>query len=148
MEDNTRITKLRTYLMTVISEIVDEYQQLNINFLSKEPGNFSLDKIPTQSVVESWIVGIDRCQETYSFRSRMNYSADVITNIENIGFFEKFVDKIKDRNKKCILPAIDGIESIECPNCGSMTNANTNTAELDIQIRIVYIDNGLADASL
>ena len=148
MEDNIRINILRSYLMTVISEIIDEYQQLNINFLSNEPGNFSLDKIPTQNVIERWIVGIERNQELYSFRSRMDYSADVMTNIENIGFFEKFQNKIKDRNAKGQLPEIDGIESIECPNCGSMTNANTNTAELDIQIRIVYIDNGLASASL
>lgn len=138
MENNTRINKLRTYLMDVLSKIVDEYQQLNINFLSKEPGNFSLDKIPTQTVADSWIVGVDVCQEIYSFRSRMNYSADVINNIDNIGFYEKFQSEIKDKNKKGILPEISGIESIECPNAGSMTNANTNTAEMDIQIKIIY----------
>lgn len=136
--DNLRINKLRAYLMDVISEIVDSYKQLNIDFLSKDAGNFSLDKIPMQKVIESWIVGSNLCQDTYSFRSRMNYSADVINNMKNIGFFETFEKKIYDRNKNRTLPDIDGIESIECLNCGSVNNANTNTAELDIQIRITY----------
>lgn len=136
--DNLRINKLRAYLMDVISEIVDSYKQLNIDFLSKDAGNFSLDKIPMQKVIESWIIGSNLCQDTYSFRSRMNYSADVINNMKNIGFFETFEKKIYDRNKNRALPDIDGIESIECLNCGSVNNANTNTAELDIQIRITY----------
>ena len=136
--DDLRINKLRAYLMDVISEIVDSYKQLNIDFLSKDAGNFSLDKIPMQKVIESWIVGSNLCQDTYSFRSRMNYSADVINNMKNIGFFETFEKKIYDRNKNRALPDIDGIESIECLNCGSVNNANTNTAELDIQIRITY----------
>ena len=136
--DDLRINKLRAYLINVISEIVDSYKQLNIDFLSKDAGNFSLDKIPMQKVIESWIVGSNLCQDTYSFRSRMNYSADVINNMKNIGFFETFEKKIYDRNKNRALPDIDGIESIECLNCGSVNNANTNTAELDIQIRITY----------
>lgn len=136
--DDLRINKLRAYLMDVISEIVDSYKQLNIDFLSKDAGNFSLDKIPMQKVIESWIVGSNLCQDTYSFRSRMKYSADVINNMKNIGFFETFEKKIHDRNKNRALPDIDGIESIECLNCGSVNNANTNTAELDIQIRITY----------
>lgn len=136
--DNLRINKLRAYLMDVISEIVDSYKQLNIDFLSKDAGNFSLDKIPMQKVIDRWIVGSNLCQDTYSFRSRMNYSADVINNMKNIGFFETFEKKIYDRNKNRTLPDIDGIESILCLNCGSVNNANTNTAELDIQIRIEY----------
>lgn len=136
--DNLRINKLRAYLMNVISEIVESYKQFNIDFLPKDAGNFSLDKIPMQKVIDSWIVGSNLCQDTYSFRSRMNYSADVINNMKNIGFFETFEKKIYDRNKNRTLPDIDGIESIECLNCGSVNNANTNTAELDIQIRITY----------
>jgi hypothetical protein len=136
--DDLRINKLRAYLMDVLSEIVDSYKQLNIDFLSKDAGNFSVDKMPVPRVVSEWIVGVNLCQDTYSFRSRMNYSVDVINNIKNIGFFETFEKKIQDRNKNGILPEIDGIESIECLNPGTMNNANTNTAELDIQIRITY----------
>lgn len=139
METNDlRITKLRTYLMSVISELIEQYGEMNINFLSKEPNNYSLDKIPVNPTQEQWIIGNFLNRDVYSFRSRVNYSADTMTNIENIGFFETFEKLIKQKNDNNILPDIDGIQSIRCLNCGSLNNANTNTAEFDIQIQIEY----------
>ena len=138
--NDLRVMKLRTYLMSIIAEINEEYQQLNVNFLSNDVNNYSLDKIPTEPQVEQWILGASIKRDLYSFRSRMNYSADTISNIENIGFYETFEKKIEERNKANILPDIDNIESVMCLNCGSMVNATTNTAEFDIQIEIDYRD--------
>jgi len=137
---NLRVTKLRTYLMNVITELIGQYGEMNINFLSKEPNNYSLDKIPVAREVEKWIIGDTIYRDVYSFRSRMNYSADTITNIENIGFYETFEKLIEEKNNNNVLPEIDGIQSISCLNCGTMNNANTNTAEFDIQIQIEYME--------
>ena len=134
--DNTRINKLRDYLFEVVAEISNNYKQINADFLSDDINNYSLDKIPTQSVVEAWIIGGELHKDVYSFRSRMAYSSDVINNIENIGFYELFEKIIKQRNDMNILPQIDGIQSIQCLNCGTLNNANTKTAEFDIQIQI------------
>lgn len=142
--DNLRITKLREYLMGIIEELKDNYEQLNINFLSNEPENYSLDKIPVAPKVEQWIIGTTLERDVYSFRSRMNYSADVISNIESIGFYETFEKVIKQKNDNNILPDINGIQSISCLNVGTMVNANTNTAELDIQIEIQYRDDNIS----
>lgn len=136
--DNLRVMKLRTYLMEIIEELKDDYEQLNINFLSNEPENYSLDKIPIAPRVEQWIIGTILQRDVYSFRSRMNYSADVISNIENIGFYETFEKIIKQKNDSNDLPDIEGIQSISCLNCGTLNRANTNTAEFDIQIQIEY----------
>ena len=106
--------------------------------LSNEPNNYSLDKIPTSSTVEEWITGAKICRDVYSFRSRVGYSQDTIENLINVGFFEIFEKLISSNNEKGILPDIEGIQSIQCLNCGSMNNANTNTAEFDIQIQITY----------
>ena len=106
--------------------------------LSNEPNNYSLDKIPTSSTVEEWITGTKICRDVYSFRSRAGYSQDTIENLINVGFFEIFEKLISSNNEKGILPDIEGIQSIQCLNCGSMNNANTNTAEFDIQIQITY----------
>ena len=135
---NLRVTKLRAYLMDIITELIGQYGEMNINFLSNEPNNYSLDKIPVVTEVQKWITGDTLNRDVYSFRSRMNYSADTMTNIENIGFYETFEKIIKQKNDNNILPEIDGIESISCLNCGTMNNANTNTAEFDIQIQIEY----------
>ena len=137
--EDLRITKLRTYLLSIIDVLVtNKKYQINANMLSNEPNNYSLDKIPTSSTVEEWITGTKICRDVYSFRSRVGYSQDTIENLINVGFFEIFEKLISSNNEKGILRNIDGIQSIQCLNCGSMNNANTNTAEFDIQIQITY----------
>ena len=140
MEYNeTRISKLRTYLFSIIDTLTtDKSYQINANMLSNDINNYSLDKIPTSSTIEKWVTGVEIHRDVYSFRSRMAYSQDTINNLLNIGFFEKFENIIKSNNEEGILPNINGIQSIECLNCGSMNSANTNTAEFDIQLQITY----------
>lgn len=136
---DTRISKLRTYLFSIIDTLTtDKSYQINANMLSNDINNYSLDKIPTSSTIKKWINGVVIYRDVYSFRSRMAYSQDTINNLLNIGFFEKFESIIKSNNKKGILPNINGIQSIECLNCGTMNSADTNTAEFDIQLQITY----------
>lgn len=137
--EKTRIANLRKYLFDIIDNIVnDKKYQINANMLSNDINNYSIDKIPTSSTVERWIFGPEIHKDIYSFRSRMGYSQDVITNLNNVGFFEIFEDIIFSNNKKGILPNIEGIETIKCLNCGSMEDANTNTCEFAIQLQITY----------
>lgn len=137
--DEARISKLRTYLFSIIDTLTtDKNYQINADMLDNDVNNYSLDKIPTQTEVEKWITGLIVHRDVYSFRSRKAYSQDVINNLSNIGFFESFESIIKSNNKKGVLPDIEGIESIECLNCGTMLSSDTNTAEFDIQIQITY----------
>ena len=139
-----RITKLREYLFGIIDTLknTDEYQ-INADMLSNDIDNYSLDKIPTASTVEKWIMGIEIHRDVFSFRSRVAYSQDVINNLANIGFFEQFEQLIKSNNDKGVLPDIDGIEEIVCLNSGALNYADTNTAVFNIQIQITYIINTL-----
>ena len=133
----SRIEELRAYLIKQLTELKD-FNQINANWLSNEPNNYSIDKIPTASTEENWVVG-KLCRDVYNLRSQMENGQDTITNLKNIGFFEEFEDKINSNNSKGILPNIKGIQSIECLNCGTVVSATENTAELDIQIQITYI---------
>lgn len=141
MNNNARVKALRDYLLDIVKKIVNEEADININMLYNDTNNYSLDKIPISSTVEKWITGIEIHKDLYSFRSRMDYSKDYETNLNNIDFFEKFENTIELKNKKKELPDIEGIESIECMNCGSMVDTTSNTAEFDIQIQIKYIIN-------
>jgi len=137
--NDARITKLRQYLFEVINTLTDDRNyQINADMLSNKVDDYSLDKIPTDSDLETWIIGNSIKQDTFSFRSRKAYSQDTINNLANIGFFEQFENKIKSNNEAGVLPDIEGIESIECLNCGSMVTNETNTSVFDIQIRITY----------
>ena len=135
-----RITKLRTYLFDIINTLTtNSNYQINANMLSNKVGDYSLDKIPTDTEVENWIIGVVKRRDVYSFRSRKSYSQDTIVNLKNIGFFEEFESIIKSNNRKGILPDIENIESIECLNCGTMiSNDDGKTGTFDIQIQITY----------
>lgn len=135
----TRIEELRKYLFNVVDTIRNDNEyQINADMLSNDIDNYSLDKIPVDTEVERWIIGPSIHRDVFSFRSRVAYSQDVLNNLKNIGFFEKFEKTIKENNENKILPNISGIEAIECLNCGTMNNADTNTAEFDIQLQITY----------
>lgn len=137
-----RISKLREYLFDIITTLTnDSNYQINADMLSNKIDDYSLDKIPTASVVEKWIMGIEIHKDVYSFRSRKEYSQDTIINLNNIGFFEHFEEAIKSNNDKGILPEIDNIQSIECLNCGTLNHTDDNGAIFDIQIQITYRTN-------
>ena len=137
--EGLRISKLRDYLFSIIDNIVqDEKYQINADMLDNDINNYSLDKMPTDFEVEKWITGLEIHRDVYSFRSRVAYSQDAINNLKNVGFFETFESIITYNNQHKILPNIVGIESIECLNCGTMNNADTNTAVFDIQLQITY----------
>ena len=138
-----RISKLRLYLTNIINTLTTKRNyQINADMLSNKVGDYSLDKIPTDTEVESWIIGVVKRRDVYSFRSRKSYSQDTINNLKNIGFFEEFESIIKSNNDKGVLPEIDNIESIECLNCGTMiSNDDGKTGTFDIQIQITYREN-------
>jgi len=135
-----RISKLRNYLFEILNTLTTNRDyQINANMLSNKVGDYSLDKIPTDTEVENWIIGVVKRRDVYSFRSRKSYSINTIVNLKNIGFFEEFERKIKSNNDKGVLPDIENIESIECLNCGTMIkNDDGKTATFDIQIQITY----------
>ena len=137
--DNYRITKLRAYLFEIINTLTtNRNYQINADMLGKID-DYSLDKIPTESVVTRWISGVEIHRDAYSFRSRKAYSQDTINNLKNIGFFEQFENAIETNNKEGNLPDIQGIEKIECLNCGTMlSNVDGKSAIFDIQIQITY----------
>ena len=138
MNNEYRIANLREYLLSVLNTIADNTEQINADMLDNKIDNYSLDKIPTESIVTRWVTGTEIHRDVYSFRSRKAYSQDTANNLSNIGFFEKFENTINSNNKKGELPNIQGIQSIECLNSGTMNSADGKTAIFDIQIQITY----------
>ena len=133
-----RISKLREYLFNIIDNLTtDRKYQINADMLGKID-DYSLDKIPTDTEVENWIIGVQKKKDVYSFRSRKAYSQDTTNNLKNIGFFEDFESIIKSNNDKGVLPNIENIESIECLNCGTLNSVDGTQATFDIQIQITY----------
>ena len=138
--NDTRIAKLGKYLETILEELNNKYKRINADFLGIEVNNYSLDKIPTASIVEPYITGGGLYRDVFSFKSKKPYSSDRLSNLKNIGFFENFQRIISSNNDNGILPEINGIENIVCLNAGTFNYADQSlkTAVFDIQIQITY----------
>lgn len=137
---SSRIESIRSYLFTILDSLLETTDyQINANFLSNDINNYSIDRLPVDDEVENWIIPIKKYREVYELRSRLSYGQDVLENLKNIGFFEDFETRIYSNNKNKDLPAIDGIESIECLNVGALAIAETQQAIFTIQIQINYI---------
>lgn len=137
---DTRIASLRTYLIGILNSLTTKEYDFNVNMLSNDPNNYSLDRLPLENEVTKWIIGTKIKRDAYTFRARFNISQDLANNLNNIGFFEQFEEAIETNNEKGILPNIEDIKSIECLNGGTLNWCDTNTAEYDIQIQITYYD--------
>jgi hypothetical protein len=124
--------------MNVLEELQQNFETMNVNFLSNEIDNYSITKMPTKSIVETSITGERIMKDVYQFSGKFTYGSEVAENLNNIGFWEEFEEKIYSNNEKGVLPDISNVIEIKCLNCGSMRVANSQDCEMTIQIQIDY----------
>lgn len=130
------ISKIRQYFFDL--GIIDENSNINVDFLSNEPIEYVIEPIPVEPVIRQYADGSSLRQFVFQFGSREYFGADVIQNMKNTEFYEDFSELIEDNNKKGVLPKINGIQSIECLNNGTINEDNTDNAKYVIQMRITY----------
>lgn len=137
---NKRITAMRTYMFGLLDTLLNDTDyKVNAYFLDSDVNNYSIDRIPVEPILENWIIPIKKYREVYELRSRNTYGQDEMENLKNVGFFEELENLIYSNNEQGILPIIDGIEEIECLNCGALNSTDTNACEFSLQIQITYV---------
>lgn len=130
------ISKIRQYFFDL--GIIDENSNINVDFLSNEPIEYVIEPIPIEPILRQYADGSSLRQFVFQFGSREYFGADVIQNMKNTEFYEDFSELIEDNNRKGVLPKINGIQSIECLNNGTINEDNTDNAKYVIQMRITY----------
>lgn len=133
------ISKIRQYFFDL--GIIDENSNINVDFLSNEPIEYVIEPIPIEPILRQYADGSSLRQFVFQFGSRESFGADVIQNMRNTEFYEDFSELIEDNNRKGVLPKINGIQSIECLNNGTINEDNTDNAKYVIQMRITYYKN-------
>lgn len=129
---------IRNYILR-FPELKDGY--LLVDILGEKPIEYTIETVPCAPVVRKYTDGSCMKQFLFIFASREFFSEDVAQNIENLGFYEKFEDWIKEQNDEGILPDLgDDREpvSIEVLTGGYAFEADTNTARYQIQLRLTY----------
>ena len=137
MENEIIVEKLKDYFNEHVS-LAEEFENILVDLLGKEAITYTIEPIPTEYKVTPYSDGGSLRQYVFQFSSREYYDEGVAQQIENLGFYEKFQKEIENNDKNKILPDIDGIQSIECLNYGTIQDVQTGTAKYSIQLRITY----------
>lgn len=139
-EQEVLVEKIRLYL-DQHTTLAREFENILIDFLDKEAITYTIEPIPVDYVVTNYTDGSSLRQFVFQFSSREYYDESVAQQISNLGFYEKFQNEIEKNNNSRILPDIDGIQTIECLNYGTIQDTQSGTAKYGIQMRITYFRN-------
>ena len=134
------LEKIREYFKKEVT-LAEEFNEILVDFLGKEATSYSIEPIPTDKVLRPYTDGGGLYQLVFQFGSKEFYDESLNQNIENLNFYERLQNEIEENNNKGVLPDIDGIQSIECLNNGTIQDIQNGTAKYGIQMRITYIKN-------
>lgn len=141
------IESIRNYMRNL--ECLDTFNnaiRVNINYLEENPDTYSIEEVPVEPVVKKYINGDSIRQYAFIFTSREPYGVDVLTNIDNSGFYEKLADEIEKNNNNEIFPLLgDGLEPLEIKvtSTGYAFAVTEYTAQYQINLRLKYFKKGM-----
>lgn len=138
--------------MTVIESIknfikdcpcFEELANVNVDFLPDEPDSYSIEEVPAEPIVETYLDGSSVRQFVFVFASRLRYSDEIRNNIDNSGFYEDFADWLEECTENETLPVMsDGKtpRSIEAISSGYLfdISGDLSNARYQIQCRLIY----------
>ena len=114
---------------------------INANYLAGEADNFSIEEMPCEPIIKKYLDGSTKRQFQFAFCSREPYGAEVIQNIDNSGFYEKFSDEVESKNNQGILPTGDNIEplGISVTSSAYVAANEEDTAMYQINLKFIYL---------
>lgn len=136
------IESIRDYFMTC--DLLDEYAKLNVDYLGLDAIEYSIDTVPSETVIKKYVDGGALKQYLFVFGSREFYGADVVQNMANSGFYQDLSDWIRKQNALKHFPVLEGNKkpvSIEVVTSGYLYSADDNLARYQIQLRLTYYED-------
>lgn len=132
--------------MSIINAIREYFEEqdilnnkkVNIDFIKNNTNEYIIEPIPIEPIYRQYTDGKAIRQYVFQFSSLNYLTSEVVNNLLNSEFYESFSKVIEENNNKKILPKVDGIQSIECLNIGTIENEQENKAKYSIQMRILY----------
>lgn len=114
---------------------------LRVDYLGDVPTEYVVESVPTSGVVKQYADGGSLREYLFVFGSREYYGDDIIQNLENSGFYEKFAAWIKEQDDNGNYPDFEEgktAQKIEVTTSGYLFDATENNARYQIQCRILY----------
>lgn len=137
----TIIESVKDFILTC--PLLTELKSLNIDFLPEDPDTYSIENIPAQEILKTYLDGSTERQFVFVFAARMFYSEEVRNNIENSGFYEKFAEWLEEQTEADNLPALTGgktASKVEAMSSGYLYDiaGDLSNARYQIQCRLIY----------
>ena len=114
---------------------------INVNYLSEDIDNFSIEEIPSQPIIKKYTNGATVRQFQFAFCSREIYSMEILQNIENSGFYETLCNEIETNNNNNIFPILEnGLESLDLAITSTpyIISVDDNTGIYQVNFRLKY----------
>ena len=124
--------------------LLENNRRINVDYLPNNPVEYSIDAIPSNTIIKRYTSGGAMKQFIFVFASKEYYGSDVLTNIENSGFYEDLSNWIETKSKRQELPQLSkGRESIsmEVLDSGYLFQADEDMARYQMQLRLTYYED-------
>ena len=137
----TIIESVKNYILTC--PLLKELKRLNIDFLPEDPNTYSIETVPAQEILKTYLDGSTERQFVFVFAARCSYNEEVRNNIENSGFYEEFAKWLEEKTEKDYLPKLTGgrtASKIEAMSSGYLYDiaGGLDNARYQIQCRLIY----------
>ena len=137
----TIIESVKNFILTCPH--LDELARVNVDFLPERADTYSIEEVPSQTVIRRYLDGSSERQFLFVFAARLSYSDEIRNNIDNSGFFEDFENWLEDCTKKEIFPQMkEGLtpSKIEAISSGYLfdISGDLTKSRYQIQCRLIY----------
>jgi len=123
-------------------EMFNNAIRVNVNYLDANVDTYSIEEMPIEPVLKTYVNGDSIRQYAFIFTSREPYGSDVLQNIDNSGFYEKFADEIETKNNNEEFPLVEsGLEvmEIKVTSTGYAFAVSEDSAQYQINLRLKYL---------
>lgn len=115
--------------------------KLNLDYLGLEEVEYGIYSEPVNPVIKKYVDGDELKQHTFVFAVKNLMSDSYITQLENISFFDRFIQWVEQNNKQRKLPQLEGkrqAQRLEILTNGYLIAQDEGKAQYQIQMRLIY----------
>lgn len=124
-----------------------ELATVNVDFLDKNAGSFSIEESPAASVIRKFVDGSRECQFVFLFAGRSFYAVDTNRqNIDNLHLFDQLREWLDENDRGGIFPDLGEkreVISLTATTSGYLFGVaeGKRTARYQIQCKLTYKEN-------
>ncbi len=115
--------------------------KLNLDYLGLEEVEYGIYSEPVNPIIKKYVDGDELKQHTFVFAVKNLMSDSYITQLENISFFDRFIQWVEQNNKQRKLPQLEGkrqAQRLEILTNGYLIAQDEGKAQYQIQMRLIY----------